>query len=155
MRLLVAAAASLLVTVWACRPLTEPTDHLRLSVAVDRAEVSPGVPATIRVRLENGLVTGARTARLHGSGTCTFGFEVRDTRGNVVAPTRRGCTDDLREWPVEPGQHVERVFSWDGRASEGGAERVPPGTYALVGVLESREVELESAPVGILVRGAR
>jgi hypothetical protein len=137
----------------ACSPPTSPTEHLRLEALVDRAEVSATAPVLIRVRLSNAPVTGARTAVLHGSGSCTLGYRVRDAGGSVVAPAQRSCTPDVRRLRLEPGHGIEEAYPWSGTAGDGGAEPLAPGTYSLVGVLETREVRLESAPVLIRVLG--
>jgi hypothetical protein len=153
MRRTISGSSLAIVLLSSCLPVTSPTEHLRLDVDVDRTELSVGSPVSIRVRLSNAAVTGARTATLHGSSDCTFGFRVRDAQGQVVAPTQRACTNDVRQWYVEPGQQIVQTFIWSGTAGPGSVEGVPPGPYTLVGVLESSEIRLESSPVALQVRG--
>ena len=143
------ALALLLSLLASCGSPTSPLEHLRLTVALDRADVAVGTPVTVRVRLSNALVTGARTARVSGSSTCTFGFEVRTSGGTPLFPAEHACTDDLRTWSIEPGQHVERTYQWTPPVG------TAPAAYVVVGLLESRELTARSAPATIHVRGAR
>ena len=147
--------SALVLLLASCREPTAPVDHLRLTVTIDRTDVVIGTPMQVRVRLSNLAVSGARTVRLHGSSTCTFGMQVRDLRGALAYPRQRACTDDLRELYLEPGQHAERTFQWNGATSEATSVSVPPGAYLVVGTLDTSELRLESAPVLIQLRSVR
>lgn len=96
------------------------------------SEVSPGAPARMSVTARN--TTSSRIDWGQGSGSCQLKAAARLDGTWVSVGTQGGCTKDLRQWWLDPGEFRTEVFNWDGLVVRWGqAEQLPPGTYRVRG----------------------
>lgn len=143
----------LLAAAWlaGCRSATEPTTRLlRVSISAPRASVVQGDTLRFTVRVQNPTLSRVTVT---GSGSCLVAFRVLDTRGRVVAASDRVCTLDLRTEQLPAGGTLVRTFLWRGDQASGEAplQRVPPGVYEVVGVLNAGEGDRVSPPLSLRV----
>ena len=132
-----------------CRSATGPsTAGLRVSISAPRAAVVQGDTLRFTVAVHN---LAPRSVAVTGSGSCLVAFRVLDPGGRVVAASDRVCTLDLQSRRIPARGSLVRTFLWRGDQASGAAplERVAPGTYDVVGVLNAGEGPRVSPPVSI------
>ena len=131
---------------------SEPTaaEHLALTVTLDRTTLVPPNDLQIRIKVLNPT---RHEVQFSGSGSGTLWADIRTAGGGSAV--QRPITDDLRFWTLEPGDSLEVIQKWNGRANAiGPYAAVAPGSYTVVARLTAREVRLTSAPVPLTVAPA-
>jgi len=124
------AALSVLVA-GGCASVLAPSD-LRVSIAVERAFVSPGSPTLIHVTATN---AGERPVSWGpGSSSCQLHLVVRVDGQEQFAPSPRVCTADSRMYTLRPGESRTESLEWEGLVQRGTAVvHLEPGTYEVRG----------------------
>ena len=117
-------------------------------VNVAPTEFQVGTTANVTVRAHNPT---SEPITLHFSSGCLVGFAVRAQDGTVVAPTGIVCTDNTPIVTLGPGEDIENVFRWDGRASTGLGPGLKPGDYDVTGRLNAAESHALSPPVKVTI----
>lgn len=76
-----------------------------------------------------------------GSSSCQLSAVVRLGLRDVEAAIPRGCTDDLAEQGLDPGESRTETFEWQGSVDLGPRfEPLPPGLYQVRGAAGSEWV---------------
>jgi hypothetical protein len=132
----------------ASKRFRNPAVIVTLVTAVPRA-FRPGESTRIEVTVMN---RGAWPATLHFRNGCTILFQVLDEAGEVVAPGGFVCTLAEVRFDLAPGQSTTRVFTWEGDRYDpmsGQFRPLPPGTYDVIGVLNTSVFHHPSEPVQV------
>lgn len=124
---------------------------LEVTITLDVPEASPGAPARMSVTARN--TSSSRIVWGQGSGSCQLNAAAHVNGTWVpIDPVGGGCTKDVRQWGLDPGEFRTEVFNWDGRVVRGQqAEQLPPGTYPVRGEAGDKGA---SASALITIRGA-
>lgn len=124
--------------------------NLEITITLHIPEVSPGVPARMSVTARN--TASSRIVWGQGSGSCQLIAAAQVNGTWVPIGSQGGCTKDLRQWGLDPGEFRTEVFTWDGRVVRGGqSEQLPPGTYPVRGEVDDKGT---SASALITIRAA-
>ena len=104
------------------------------------AIVSPSDPGVFNVTAENR--GDDRVVWGMGSSSCQLGLIVQDVDGEWRSIDFRGCTDDLVEQGLDPGESRTESFEWGGTIVVNGQDQtLPSGQYRVRGVAGSEESE--------------
>jgi hypothetical protein len=109
-------------------------DEVRLEVTAvaDKSTTSAANPVEVTV-----VATNAGDERVVwgvGSSGCQLSLRVRLDGMNVLAVEDRGCTDDVVEQGLDPGQTRSEVIPWIGLVDDGDQTiLLDPGTYEVRG----------------------
>jgi hypothetical protein len=117
---------------------------------MSRTVLAPGDTLLVTVTVTN---VGAHQGALLGTSTCALSFEVYDDATVIGQPLGRTCHLDLGDRVLEPGESISEQLQWDGYTrTAGGAEAVPAGTYAVIGLARvSHGPSAQWQPVDITV----
>jgi hypothetical protein len=123
-------------------------DDLEVTLSADGSVTSETEPVTFTVTATNRGSDRVRWGR--GSSSCQLGAVVRvGTRQEGALVNHGGCTDDLVDQALEPGESRTESFSWSGLIVEGGDFAVlPAGAYQVRGAAGTAA---RSAPLAITV----
>ena len=127
----VACAASLSM---GCGLFGEDTPNLRIDIdASENTLTRPTEYPGIAVTVEN--LGDARATWGPGSSSCQLRAAVVVAGIEFRTPEIRGCTADLAEQGVDPGETRIEAWVWDGTIfdKEGNRVQLPPGSYKLAG----------------------
>lgn len=161
-RRIIAAAALALGAGCASAPTLPPqTGPVRLTAAINRAQIARGGTATVSFRLQN--VTSRAVTLEFGTGCQVMPYVLRSPANEVVYPEGGGwvCTMALTEMTLAPNSVTVTeltVLASDPPADPPGlppgrfAFFAPPGEYAFFARLESRQHTIESGRVTLVVR---
>lgn len=128
------------------RPFPE---QIVTSVGVTPQSFRPGETARIDVSVSN---HGSQPITLCFSNGCVLAFQVRDSKGELVAPLGIVCTMDAPTMHLEAGESRTAWFFWKGDRYDlqTGEERLlPPGTYEVRGGLDAFHFDRPSEPVTV------
>jgi hypothetical protein len=117
-------------------------------VAVEPRAFRPGETATITVSVTN---RGAGGTVCFSNG-CVVADQVRDRRGEVVAPLGFVCTQHAPCFDMAAGEIWTATFRWQGDrydVATGAFVRLPPGTYEVYGGLDAMSFSRPSTPVRV------
>jgi len=123
---------------------------LDVTIVLDVPEASPGAPARMSVTARN--TSSSRIDWGQGSGSCQLNAAASVNGTWISIGSQGGCTKDLRQWSLDPGESRTEVFDWNGRVVRRGQfEQLPPGTYHVRGEAGDKG---SSASALITIRGA-
>ncbi len=123
-------------------------DDLGVTLSADGSVTSETEPVTLTVTATN---RGSdRVSWGRGSSSCQLGAVVRVAGRQVEARVNHGgCTDDLVDQALEPGESRTESFTWNGLILEGDDFAfLPAGAYQLRGAAGTAA---RSAPLAITV----
>lgn len=105
---------------------------LEVRAFTDILTATPESPVAIEVTATN--VGTERVVWGRGSSSCQLSLVVVVSGAFREAIAERGCTDDLAQQGLDPGESRSEVLPWAGRVREDGEiVLLPPGTYSLRG----------------------
>jgi hypothetical protein len=124
-------AAGIVALAAAC---TDPVDVNIVAIdVVGDVLVSQSDPATFEVTAVN--QTNERVVWGMGSSSCQLSLLLQLTLVERRLINHRGCTDDLVEQGLDPGESRTEAFTWDGTVLSGGSlVALQPGRYHVIGV---------------------
>ncbi|MGH7599251.1 MAG: hypothetical protein ACREOI_23075 [bacterium] len=123
-------------------------ERVEVALAASAATVSSTNPVTINVTANNqgeGRVVWGR-----GSSSCQLGAVIQVGNENCRIDIR-ACTSDLAEQGLEPGEHRNESWLWDGQIFQNNqAGPLPAGRYKIYGTaggwLSKAPIEIEIKP---------
>ena len=133
--------AVVMATVVACGTPTEPIDVLRIAVAADPAVVDSSNVVMVTVTVTNPMWVPITVATTN---SCQLQAAIRDSVDARVDHLVLGsCFPGPYDLTIDPGQTVTQPFAWPAEVS--------PGSYTVIGVLNTVDGILLSAPVTLVV----
>lgn len=141
---------SAVLSLGACTDVTGPAGQLEVTVSASAAVASIEEPALIEV---SALNRGDEPVLIRMN-PCPGPYRVTNSRGRVVAPGPTPCQLIVVTEMLDPGERLVFSSSWAGTTRErvdALPVELPPGRYAVRGLVLAEGAEVNSAPIHIAV----